>query len=60
MASKMPEWFREWHENDYSHLQKAVSGLEKSVAWIKGSLYVVVPLLMALLIIGITLAINLI
>lgn len=53
MASKTPQWFREWRDNDYSHL-------EKSVAWIKGSLYVVVPLLMALLIIGITLAINLI
>lgn len=32
---KIPEWFREWLENDYKHLEQNVVLIKRDVKWIK-------------------------
>ena len=35
MSCKIPQWFQEWLNNDYSHLQEDVSKIKMDVRWVK-------------------------
>jgi hypothetical protein len=43
------EKFEEFLANDFAHVQNSLSKVERSVANVKGQLYVVIPLLIAIL-----------